>query len=144
MLRVISHNGCHGFPDRKLLYTQSSLTREICGASGKCLIRRTGGFWNRYIYEFPGDDPYQTRPSEPPLTWHLGIPFFSRERIESDGFSGPLIRQRAADQLFFYLGETEWRVDLSQSELYYEVKQPKAELRTTLLAFSFYLGSQSG
>ncbi len=138
MLRVISHDRCHGFYDGKLLYTATSLWNGTIGdATGKTRIRQNDDSWNRFVYEFPGDEP-GAPPLEPRLTWYYGVPILSPERIESEGFSGKISRSKIADQRFFNFANIEWRFDIPQRELFYEVADPHIELRATLLAFKFY------
>ncbi len=138
MLRVISQDRCHGFYDSRLLYTPTSWWSGTIGdAAGKTRIRQSGDYWNRFVYDFPGDEP-SAPPLEPQLTWYYGVPLISPERIESDGFSGRIHRSKIADQRFFNFAGIECRFDIQQSELFYEVDDPRIELRATLLAFKFY------
>jgi len=118
---------------------REGLSGVIVDTEGKRRIRRTGGFWNCYTYEFSSGEDYPPYPPEPRLTWHLG--FLRPERIESGGFSGVLSRERVLDQLMIRLGDFEWRFDLSQRELYFPSPEKQVELRATLLAFRFFHGS---
>jgi hypothetical protein len=117
--------------------------RKLSGAieevEGPRRIKRTGGFWNAYVYEFSGETPGRLRPPEPRLTWRLAG-FFREESIESDGFSGVVSRERILDQVIIRAANFEWRFDRAQSELYFEPPAPDVELRITLLAFLFFEG----
>ena len=99
-------------------------------------MRRTGGFWNCYTYEFFDRKVSPFYPPEPPLTWHLG--FLRPERIKSKGFSGNLIRARAPDQVSIRLGDFEWHCDTAQSELHFPPPEKQVELRAITLAFQFF------
>jgi hypothetical protein len=117
--------------------------RGITGISGAVReyggtrhIKRTGGFWNCYAYEFFDDAIYGAYPLEPRLTWHLG--FVRQERVESDGFSGVIMRECSNDHALIRLNEFEWRFDPAQRELYFEPPHRRVELRVTLLAFNFF------
>jgi hypothetical protein len=120
---------------------RESISGVIVDAEGKRCIKRTGGFWNCYTYEFSSGEDYPAYPPEPRLTWHLG--FLRHERVESDGFSGIIVRERVFDQVMIRLGDFEWRCDLSQGELYFPMPKKEVELRTTLLAYRFFHGCTS-
>src|SRR4051812_15924163 len=113
----------------------------VTDSTGKRGIRQTGGSITSVRYDtFDETLPYQ-RPPEPHLRWKTGYPLIRKTSVESDGLSGPVIFERVAEQIMYRVGEIEWRYDVSQRELYFDIPNPTVELRVTLLAFQFYLGS---
>lgn len=117
--------------DRRVF--RENLWGRIDEIGGPRRIKRTGGFWNCHVYGFFTREHYPTHAPEPRLTWHLGTDW-----IESDGFSGDLVREHTRDALFVSLGEFEWRFDLARRELDFPVPDKRIELRATLLAFAFF------
>jgi len=140
MYRIIrtSAMGTECVEDGQAIFRER-LSGVIVDAEGKRRIKLTGGFWNCYTYDFSSGEDYPLYPPEPRLTWHFGL--LRPGRVESDGFSGVLSRERVLDQVMIRLGDFEWRFDRAQRELYFPPPEKRVELRTTLLAFRFFHGS---
>gem|GEM_PF-3225352 len=62
-----------------------------------------------------------------------------KERIESEGFSGVIVREEILDETVFRLGSQEWRFYEPHQRLHFKISDPSVTLRASLLAHALFL-----
>lgn len=99
---------------------------------GKSMIGTNTGFWNCSFHSFYN--------GEPPLKICFGVPLISKRRVESKGFSGPLLEtgESVEGQKAFSIAGTTWIHHEVLNETHFEVVAPNTELRAITVGFCIH------